>query len=136
MNPQEREYLQETINEVYGQFLKSVVDGRKKAFQEKLAKILGKKASSITENEIFSYIKPWADGRVLTGEKAFHLGFVDQLGNYEDAVKLTAQLAGIKGEPVVRTDAPSKLDQWVNSLLPFSFFSRNSTGFQLEYRFY
>ncbi len=136
MNPLEREYLQGTINEVYGQFLKSVVEGRKTAFQTKLAKILGKKTSSITENEILSYIKPWSDGRVLTGEKAFQLGFVDQLGNYEDAISLTAQLAGIKGEPVVRPDAPSKLDQWVNSLLPFSFFLRNNTGFELEYRFY
>ncbi len=134
MTPRERQYLQETINDVYAQFLQSVVDGRRKIFQEKLSKILKKPADSVSDQEIIAYIKPVADGRVLTGSKAYELGFVDQLGNYEDAVKVTAELAGIKGEPTVRQDAPSKLDQWVNGLLPFSLFSRNSAGFQLEYR--
>jgi protease-4 len=134
MTPEERQYLQTTINEVYEQFLRSVVNGRRTAFQEKLSKVLNKKASSITDAEIIHFIQPYADGRVLTGSRAFELGFVDQLGNYYDAVKLTADLSGIKGEPTVRQDVPSKLDQWVNGLLPFSFFSRNSTGFQLEYR--
>lgn len=136
MTPGERKYLQETINEVYEQFLKSVVEGRRDVFREKLSKLLKKKNRAITDEEIINYIKPYADGRVLTGSKAFELGFVDQLGNYYDAVKLTSDLSGIKGDPVVRQDMPSKFDQWVNGLLPFSFFSRSSTGFQLEYRAY
>lgn len=136
MTSDDKRYLQETINEVYQQFLQSVVEGRRGAFQEKLCKLLNKKTKDVTDIDIMDYIKPYADGRVLTGSKAFELGFVDQLGNYYDAVKLTADLSGIKGEPIVRQDVPSKLDQWVNGLLPFSLFSRNSTGFQLEYRAY
>ena len=134
MNSGERNYLQGTINEVYQQFLKSVVDGRRNAFREKLSKLLNKKASAISDEDIIRFIMPYSDGRVLTGSTAYNLGFVDQLGNYYDAVKVTADLAGIKGEPVVRQDAPSKLDQWMNGLIPFSFFSRNNTSFQLEYR--
>jgi protease-4 len=128
--------LQETINEVYEQFLNSVIDGRRSVFQKKLSKLILKKPKDVTDKDIMDFIKPYADGRVLTGSKAFELGLVDQLGNYYDAVKLTADLSGIKGDPIVRQDMPSKIDQWVNGLLPFSFFSRNSTGFQLEYRAY
>jgi len=134
MNPQEREYLQETIMDVFQQFLGSVLDGRKAAFQGRLAEILKKKKELVTDQEIRNFVTPYADGRVLTGKKAFELGFVDQLGNYEVAVKLTAQLAGIKGDPVVKTDQAVKLDQILNGILPFSFLARANNGFQLEYR--
>ena len=134
MNPQERAYLQETIMDVFQQFLGSVVDGRKAAFQERLSVLLKKKPEQVTDQDIRNFVIPYADGRVLTGKKAFELGFVDQLGNYYDAVKLTADLAGIKGEPVVKTDQAVKLDQLLNGLLPFSFLTRANNGFQLEYR--
>ena len=35
----------------------------------------------------------YADGRVLSGKQALNLGFVDELGNFEDAVSRTKQLA-------------------------------------------
>ena len=133
MNPQERAYLQSTINDVFGQFLDSVVEGRKKVFQEKLAKRLHRPADKVTESEIRQYVTPYADGRVLTGKKAFELGFIDKLGNYYDAVQLTADLAGIKGEPTVHTDQPVKLDQLLNGILPFSWFAKSGSPFQLEY---
>ena len=44
-------------------------------------------------------VKPIADGRVLTGEEAQKLGLVDKLGSFDFAVKETARLAGLKGEP-------------------------------------
>jgi protease-4 len=37
----------------------------------------------------------YADGRVFTGATAVKLGFADQVGTYEDAVALTAQIAGL-----------------------------------------
>lgn len=133
MNPQEREYLQGTINEVFEQFLDSVVQGRKDAFSDKLAVRMHVKPTQVTDQQIRNYILPYADGRVLTGKKAQELGFVDQLGNYEDAVRLTAELAGIKGEPTVHLDHPIKLDDLLNNLLPFSIGARAKSGFQLEY---
>ena len=88
----------------------------------------------MTDQEIIQFVTPFADGRVLTGKKAFELGFVDKLGNYYDAVRLTADLAGIKGEPIVKIDQSIKLEQLLNGLLPFSFLTRANNGFQLEYR--
>lgn len=134
MNPQERAYLQETINDVFQQFLNSVIDGRRVVFQTHLAKLLKEEPKKITDLQIKNYVLPYADGRVLTGQKAFELGFIDQLGNYYDAVRLTADLAGIKGDPNVRADESGKLNQLLDGILPFSFLTKSSGSFQLEYR--
>jgi protease-4 len=134
MTPEERAYLQGTIDDVFGQFLQSVLDCRRKVFQEKLAKKLGEKPGQIKDSQIRDYILQYADGRVLTGKKACDLGFIDQLGNYEDAVDATAKLAGIKGTPDVYLDAPTKFSQMLNNILPFSFLSRIHLGADLEYK--
>ena len=42
-----------------------------------------------------------ADGRVFTGEQAVKNGLVDTLGTFEDAIKITGELAGISGEPAI-----------------------------------
>ena len=62
------------------------------------------------------------------------MGFIDKLGNYYDAVRLAADLAGIKGEPSVHLDQSVKLDQIFNNLLPFSLFSKPTGNFELNYR--
>lgn len=133
MTPEDRKYLQDTINDIFGQFLDAVVQGRKAAMKEKLAALLHKKSDQVTDGEVKNYILPYADGRGLTGKKAFELGFIDKLGNYDDAVQLTADLAGIKGEPTVRWDRPSRFDQFVDGLLPFSVLAGTGYGPQLEY---
>jgi len=134
MTPQERDYLQSTINDVFGQFLQSVLDSRRKVFQAKLAKTSGQKSDKITDAQIREYILQYADGRVLTGRKACELGFIDELGNYEDAVDATAKLAGIKGTPEVYLDAPPKFRQLLNNLTPFSFLSQSHLGLELDYK--
>ncbi len=42
-----------------------------------------------------------ADGRVFTGERALELRLVDTLGTYEDAIGITAAIAGIQGQPSI-----------------------------------
>ncbi|MGH7738636.1 MAG: signal peptide peptidase SppA [bacterium] len=134
MNTQERAYLQGTINDVFGQFVQSVLTSRRKVFQKILAKDYGEKPDRITDSQIRKYILRYADGRVLTGQKAYQLGFIDGLGNYEDAVDETAKLAGIKGTPSVYLDAPPKLRQMLNNLTSFSFLSKSLLGPDLEYK--
>ncbi len=135
MNPQEKEYIQSTINEVFNQFLDAVIDGRRKVFQQKLAKRLGKKVEDVTDQDIRAYLLPYADGRVITGQTAYELGLVDQIGDYEDAVQLTADLAGIKGDPTVRLDKPSRIEDFLKSMTPFSSLtSRLGNGCLMEYR--
>jgi protease-4 len=38
----------------------------------------------------------YADGRVLSGTKAYDLGFVDEIGDFQDAVDRAKQIAGIR----------------------------------------
>ena len=54
---------------------------------------------SITYAELTTYIRPYAEGNIYTGEQAYHTGFVDALGNLDTAVKLAAKLSGIQGKP-------------------------------------
>jgi protease-4 len=138
MNDEDRAYLQDMIDDVFHQFLAAVIDGRRDAFKNKLALILKVKPDSIKDEQIKNYILPYADGRAVTGKKAYELGMVDQLGNYDDAVQLTATLAGIKDEPNVHEDKSGKFDQLLDSVLPFSLFSQlrqyENSSFQLEYK--
>ncbi|MCC6543320.1 MAG: signal peptide peptidase SppA [Nitrospirae bacterium] len=78
MMPEERDLLQGVIDDTYDQFVEAVSAGR-----------------GINKEEL----RPIADGRVFTGRQAKKLGLVDELGNMQDAIKITADLAGIKGEP-------------------------------------
>jgi protease-4 len=83
ITPKEREYLQGLINQMYEQFVGAVAEGRTTLTRER--------------------IKQLADGRVYTGEEALREKLVDELGNYEKALKGTAELVGIRGEPQVVT---------------------------------
>src|SRR5262245_21927567 len=91
----EKKYFQTMINELYGQFGTAVTEGR----QGK-----GEAGGELTRERVVSL----ADGRVYTGEAAKKNGLVDELGNYEDAVKATAKLVNIKGDPQVVTPPKQK----------------------------
>ncbi|HET9531772.1 MAG TPA: signal peptide peptidase SppA [Blastocatellia bacterium] len=84
LTPKEREYLQGIINQLYGQFVNAVVEGR---------------SDRLTRERVLQL----ADGRVYTGEEALKEKLIDELGNYEAALKTAARLAGIEGEPYVVT---------------------------------
>ena len=90
MTPREREYFQGMINELYGQFVHAVAEGRK-----------GCKGCKEGFDE--ERVRALADGRVYTGQAALDNGLVDKLGNYEDAVKKAAELVHITGEPQIIT---------------------------------
>jgi len=78
MTPEEKRIMQEVLDNVHQQFIQAVAEGRK-LDRSKVAQI--------------------ADGRILTGEQAKNLGLVDQLGNLQDTIDITAKLAGIVGKP-------------------------------------
>ncbi len=80
MTPEERLYLQSVIDNVHGQFVHAVAEGRKLDVEA---------------------VRKIADGRVFSGEQAKALGLVDVLGNQEDAVAEAARMAKIEGEPRV-----------------------------------
>lgn len=74
MREDERALFQDMIDEVYAQFKTTVMESR------------GLKAD---------VMEKYADGRVFTGAQAVKLGFADKVGGYEDAVRLTAEIAGL-----------------------------------------
>lgn len=80
LTPAERQYLQSLIDNMYGQFVRAVADGRH-----------AKEAD----------IKPIADGRVWTGEQALGMHLVDQIADFRSAVLDTAKSVNISGEPVL-----------------------------------
>jgi protease-4 len=80
LTPAEKAYLQSMVDNMHQQFIKAVADGR------------GMKVEDI---------QPIATGRVWTGQQALPLKLVDQIGDFEAAVKDTAKAAGIKGEPAL-----------------------------------
>ena len=86
----ERKYFQDFIQQLYAQFVDAVTAGREGR---------GEAGAELNRERVVQL----ADGRVYTGETALKNGLVDELGNYEDAVKATAKLIGIKGEPNIVT---------------------------------
>lgn len=79
---EERDIFQGMIDHIYAQFVDVVAEGRKMP-RDKVLEL--------------------ADGRVFTGSQALELGLVDELGNYYDALALAQELAGIQGQPVIKT---------------------------------
>jgi protease-4 len=80
MTPEEKRIMQEVLDNVHQQFIQAVADGRK-LDRAKVAEI--------------------ADGRIFTGEQAKNLGLVDQMGNLQDTIEVTAKMVGISGKPNV-----------------------------------
>jgi protease IV len=88
--PEEREMMQHLIDETYAKFKQVVQDGRSNAHQKNKGNV--DKGRALADNWA-----SYADGRVLSGKEAYDLGFVDQLGNFQDAVKRAKILGGIGG---------------------------------------
>jgi protease-4 len=86
--PEEREMVQHLIDETYARFKQVVQDGRSTAHQKNKGNV--DKGRPLADD----WAK-YADGRVLSGKEAYNLGFVDQLGNFQDAVKRAKVLGGI-----------------------------------------
>ena len=78
MTEQEKKLLQDVIDDVHGQFIDAVAEGR------------GLPAADV---------KAIADGRIFTGRQALAIKLVDQLGDLADSIQLAGTLAGIKGKP-------------------------------------
>ncbi len=92
MSPTEKKYFQELMDGVHKQFI-AVVEQERKLPHKTVVEL--------------------SDGRVFTGEQAVELGLIDTTGTYEDAITITAKLAGIKGKPSLvreRKRRPSVFD--------------------------
>lgn len=80
LTPDERAYLQGLMDNMYGQFVAAVAEGRHQKVDQ---------------------IKAIADGRVWTGQQAMGLKLIDKIGDFQTAVDETAKSVGITGEPTL-----------------------------------
>ncbi|MDA0673761.1 MAG: signal peptide peptidase SppA [Cyanobacteria bacterium] len=92
----EKTILQQLIDVSYGQFVKTVAEGR-----------------NLAEETVRSF----ADGRIFTGEQALDLGVVDRLGTEEDARRWAAELAGLDPDKAECQTLKARKPTW-QRLLP------------------
>jgi len=81
--PEERAMVQSLIDETFQKFKGVVRTGRAAAHEKN--KVEGKPLALDWED--------YADGRVLSGNQALSLGFVDQVGDFDDAVERAKRIA-------------------------------------------
>jgi protease IV len=80
LTPAEQAYLQGLIDNMFGQFVQAVADGRGMKFDD---------------------VKAIANGKVWTGKEALSMKLIDNVGDFEAVVNDTAQSVGISGEPTL-----------------------------------
>ncbi len=91
LTSKERALIDELLQDIQMQFVQAVARGRSLP-PDKVGRI--------------------ADGRVFSGARAKELGLVDRLGNFQDAVALARELAGIEGEPELVYERPRGFGLW------------------------
>ncbi len=82
---EEHAMVQGLIDETYGQFTNVVLEGRGAAHE-----LNNKEGRELATNWL-----TFADGRVVSGKEALDRGFVDELGDFDDAVDRAQKIAGI-----------------------------------------
>jgi protease-4 len=80
MTPDERRVLQTLLDDVHGQFIGAVAEGRRLDRAQ---------------------VAQFADGRIFSGTQAKSLRMIDELGGLEDSVNAAARLAGLPVPPRV-----------------------------------
>lgn len=80
LTPAEQAYMQGLIDNMFGQFIKAVADGRGLKYDD---------------------VKAIANGKVWTGEQAQSMKLIDSVGDFQKVVDETAKSVGIKGEPTL-----------------------------------
>ncbi|MCU0784857.1 MAG: signal peptide peptidase SppA [Verrucomicrobia bacterium] len=85
ITPEEKDMVQKLINETYDKFKSVVAEGRRYAHDK-------------NKSEGQALARDWedyADGRVLSGKEAQQFGFVDELGDFDDAADRAKEIVGI-----------------------------------------
>jgi len=80
LTPAEQAYMQSLIDNMFGQFIQAVADGRHMKYDD---------------------VKAIANGKVWTGEQAQSMKLIDGIGDFESVVSDTAKSVGISGEPTL-----------------------------------
>ncbi len=99
LTKEETSLIQGSVNEVYGQFIDIVAEGRK-----------------LPRSEVESLATGWA----WNGEQAKELGLVDEIGTYRDAMRAAAKLGGIDGEYETVTYGNQQFEDLLDTIMGVS----------------
>lgn len=91
---EEQAMIKGLINETYGKFKDVISTGREAAYAMNAN-------GPLKSKQLINDWTEFADGRVFLGVEAMRMGFVDQVGNFNDAVETARTLAGVKSANVV-----------------------------------
>jgi protease-4 len=102
MTPQERELLQQLLNDVHEQFIADVAKGRRLPVAK---------------------VRAVADGRILTGRMALKVGLVDELGALDDAIQFARRQANLPADAPIVTlkERRSLFDRFFGVAAPLPF---------------
>ena len=95
-SPLEKQKITSQMLEIYGTFKERVLSTR--------------------ADNISSSLENLAQGRVYTGKRALELGLIDQIGSFEDAIKIVADKAAIKDYTLSWLPRPMTLMEALDSL--------------------
>lgn len=99
ITPEERQMVQALVDETFTRFKQVVREGRRAAQESN-----GEAGRPLAGNW-----EDYADGRILSGRQAYEHGFVDELGNLEEAIERAQQLTYISDANLVRYVRPFDL---------------------------
>ena len=99
LDPVQMAAMNESITDIYEDFVTLVADGRGMTYDE---------------------VDAIARGRVWTGQDAMEIGLVDELGNLQDAIDAAAEIAGLdsleQDDVVFLPEAKDPLEQFIEDL--------------------
>jgi protease-4 len=104
---EEDQMVQALIDETFNKFKDVVKTGRGRAAEENAPE--GK--------TLVADWQDFADGRVLSGKQALNFGFVDELGDFDTAVRRAESLAKISSASIVQYRMPTDLGSVLGRLL-------------------
>ncbi|NJP05541.1 MAG: signal peptide peptidase SppA [Chloroflexaceae bacterium] len=90
ITPEEEAILQGLIDQAYNGFVDVITEGRNMDREEVLR---------------------LADGRIYTGQQAMELGLIDELGNLDDSIAASKELAGLSEALIVRYTSSTSLTE-------------------------
>jgi protease IV len=96
ISAEEKAMVQALIDETYERFSTVVAEGRAAAAA----------ANNGEGRALVTNWKEFADGRVFSGKRAFELGYVDELGNFDTAVERALTLADVEDATLVQYVQP------------------------------
>jgi protease-4 len=78
LTPEEKQVIESVMHDIHRQFIAAVAESRKLPLEQ---------------------VETIADGRIFSGRQALELKLIDHIGNFNEAIRITAKEAGLSGEP-------------------------------------